>query len=67
MTIDRFILGMAGTLVLLSLLLYLAHSPYWLLLTALVGINLLQSAITGFCPSVKLLKFLGVKPGKAFE
>ncbi|MFC1504942.1 DUF2892 domain-containing protein [Thermodesulfobacteriota bacterium] len=67
MTIDRFILGMAGTLVLLSLLLYLAHSPYWLLLTALVGINLLQSAITGFCPSVKLLKLLGVKPGKAFE
>ncbi len=67
MTIDRFILGMAGSMILLSLLLYLAHSPYWLILTALVGINLLQSAFTGFCPSVKLLKILGVKPGKAFE
>jgi hypothetical protein len=67
MTIDRFVLGMAGTMVLLSLLLYLAHSPYWLLLTAFVGINLLQSSITGYCPSVKLLKMLGVKPGKAFE
>jgi hypothetical protein len=67
MTIDRFVLGMAGTMILVSLVLYLAHSPYWLLLTALVGINLLQSAITGFCPSVKILKRLGVKPGKAFD
>jgi hypothetical protein len=67
MTIDRFVLGLAGAMVLLSLLLYLTHSPYWLLLTAFVGINLLQSSITGFCPSAKLLKILGVKPGKAFE
>jgi hypothetical protein len=67
MSIDRIVLAFAGTMVLVSLLLSLIHSPYWLLLTALVGANLLQSSFTGFCPLAIILKKFGVNPGKAFE
>ena len=67
MTIDRVVLAFAGSMILISLLLSQIHSLYWLWFTAFVGANLLQSSITGFCPLVKILKPLGVKPGKAFE
>ena len=67
MTIDRVVLAVAGTMILLSLLLSQFHSAYWLWFTAFVGANLLQSSITGFCPLVKILKPMGVKPGKAFD
>ncbi len=67
MNIDRLILAMAGSFVLISLLLSQARSPYCLLFTTFVGANLLQSAFTGFCPAVKVFKMLGFKPGKAFE
>lgn len=36
-------------------------SLYWLLLTAFVGLNLLQSAFTGFCPAAILLRRLGLE------
>lgn len=67
MSIERIVLGFAGTMVLLSLLLSLVHSPYWLWFTAFVGANLLQSAFTGFCPLATILKGLGIQPGPAFE
>jgi hypothetical protein len=67
MTIDRLILGIAGSFILLSLLLSVAYSPNWLWFTAFVGANLLQSAFTGFCPMAILLKKIGVKPGHAFN
>lgn len=67
MNIDRIVLAFAGTMILCSLVLARMHSEYWLWFTAFVGINLLQSSITGFCPLVKILKPLGVKPGNAFE
>ena len=67
MNIDRFVLAFAGTMILVSLVLSQVHSPYWLWFTAFVGANLLQSSITGFCPLVKVLKPLGVKPGQAFD
>ena len=67
MTIDRIVLAVAGTMILVSLALSRLHSPYWLWLTAFVGANLLQSSFTGFCPLVKILKPLGVKPGRAFD
>ena len=67
MTVDRIVLAFAGTMVLLSLALGQLHSPYWLWFTAFVGANLLQSAFTGFCPLAKVVKALGVRPGKAFE
>jgi hypothetical protein len=66
MTIDRIVLAFAGSIVLLSLVLSQAFSPYWLLLAAFVGLNMLQSAFTGFCPLAIILKKLGANPGQAF-
>jgi Protein of unknown function (DUF2892) len=60
MTIDRAIRVLAGTLVLLSLVLYHSLGPSALWLTAFVGANLLQSAFTGFCPAETILRKLGV-------
>jgi hypothetical protein len=67
MNIDRLVLAFAGGFVLLSLLLSLVHSSYWLWFTAFVGANLLQASFTGFCPLAKVLKALGFKPGEAFK
>lgn len=67
MTIDRAVMAFAGVIVLVSLMLALLHSQYWLVLTAFVGANLVQSAFTGFCPAARLFKMLGVKPGNAFS
>ena len=68
MTIERIIRIMAGFFVLLSLALGYHGSPvfvseWFLAFTAFVGLNLLQSGFTGFCPPEKLLKKLGVKGG----
>lgn len=67
MTIDRIVLAFAGSMILLSVLLSIIHSQYWLFFTAFVGANLLQSSITGFCPLAIALKKLGIKPGIAFD
>ncbi len=67
MSIDRIVLAFAGTMILVSLALSQLVSPYWLLLTAFVGLNLLQSAFTGFCPLAIVLRKLGVAPGVAFR
>ena len=56
----------AGTFVLASLALGYWVSPYWFLFTAFVGLNLIQSAFTGFCPAASAFKRLGFKPGAAF-
>ncbi len=66
MNIDRIVLGFAGTMVLVSVLLAHFVSPWWLLLTVFVGANLLQSSFTGFCPMAMILGKLGVKTGCAF-
>jgi len=66
MTIDRIVLAFAGSMVLLSLVLSQTFSPYWLLLAAFVGLNMLQSSFTGFCPLAIILKKLGAHPGQAF-
>jgi hypothetical protein len=67
MNIDRSVFVFAGSLILISVTLAYFFSPYWLLLTAWVGIMMFQSAFTGFCPIAKVFKKLGVKPGCAFE
>lgn len=67
MSIDRIVIAFAGAMVLLSILLSLVHSSYWLFLTAFVGINLFQAAFTGFCPLAVILKKIGLKPGVAFK
>ncbi|MDF1763169.1 MAG: DUF2892 domain-containing protein [Oleibacter sp.] len=66
MNIDRMVFAIAGTFILLSLVLSQAHSENWLWFTAFVGANMLQAAFTGFCPLAKILKSLGLNPGKAF-
>jgi hypothetical protein len=60
MTIERTLRGIAGFFTLLSVLLAHYHSPYWLLFTGFVGLNLLQSAFTDWCPMMAVLKKLGV-------
>jgi len=59
--IERTLRGIAGFFVLLSVLLAYFHSPYWLLFTGFVGLNLLQSAFTNWCPMMALLRKIGVK------
>jgi hypothetical protein len=66
MSIDRIVLAFAGSVVLVSIALTLAFSPWWLMVTGFVGLNLLQSSFTGFCPLAMMLKAVGVKPGAAF-
>ncbi len=66
MSIERIVLAVAGLFVTLSALLGYLHSPYWLLFTGFVGLNLLQSAFTGFCPLALILKRFGLESGKAF-
>jgi hypothetical protein len=66
MSIDRIVLAFAGSMVLLSIALSLVVSPWWLILAGFVGLNLFQSAFTGFCPLAIILKKLGVAPGAAF-
>ena len=61
MTIERGLRLMAGTMVLLSLALAHFLSPWWLLLTAFVGLNLLQSAFTNWCPAMMILRSMGLK------
>lgn len=67
MNIDKIVLSFAGLMVLLSVGLTLAFSQWWLLLTGLVGLNLLQTGFTGFCPAAMILKKMGMKPGSAFS
>lgn len=61
MQVHNAVRVVAGTMVLVSLALSHWVSPYWLFLTAFVGVNLIQSAFTGFCPAEMLLKRFGVK------
>jgi hypothetical protein len=66
MTLDRTMLAFAGTMVLLSVILTTFVSPLFVWFTVFIGLNLLQSAFTGFCPAAIVFKKLGVKPGCAF-
>jgi hypothetical protein len=51
----------AGIMILISVLLVALVSKWWLLFTAFIGINLIQSAFTGFCPAAMILKLFGMK------
>lgn len=67
MNLDRAIFAMAGIMILLSLALGIWVHQYWFALTAFVGLNLLQSAFTGFCPAAIIFKAMGLKSGCAFR
>jgi hypothetical protein len=64
MTIHQYLRAIAGSFVLASLLLGYFVSPYWFLFTAFVGLNLLQSAFTDWCPMITFLRKLGVREQK---
>jgi hypothetical protein len=56
MNVERTLRGIAGFFILFSLGLAYVHSPKWLFFTAFVGLNLLQSAFTNWCPMMTLLQ-----------
>ena len=56
MTKENTIRAVAGSMILVSVALTVLISTYWLILTAFVGLNLLQSAFTKFCPLECALK-----------
>ncbi len=61
MTINNAVTAIAGTMVLISLALTYYVHPNFVWLTVFVGVNLLQSAFTGFCPAAIIFKALGLK------
>jgi len=58
MKTESFIRVLAGVFVLLGVVLSVLVNPWWVLLSAFVGLNLIQSAFTGFCPPTLLLEKL---------
>ncbi|HEX7129642.1 MAG TPA: DUF2892 domain-containing protein [Rhodanobacteraceae bacterium] len=66
MNVDRMVMRIAGAMVVLGLALAYFFSPWWLLLSLFVGLNLFQASFTGFCPLARILRRIGTKPGSAF-
>lgn len=64
MNIDRAVMAFAGVMILVSVALAYFVSQLWLLLTLFVGLNLLQSSFTGFCPAAMIMRKLGVGKGQ---
>lgn len=67
MTIDRMVFAFAGLVILAGLALGYFVNPWWFALSAFAGLNMFQSAFTGFCPAAMVFKKLGFKPGPAFR
>lgn len=63
MNLDRAVMAFAGVMILISVCLVYFASPWWLLLTTFVGLNLLQASFTGFCPAAIAFKKLGIAGG----
>ena len=67
MSIHRAAMLFAGAMALLGAALGWQVSPWWYLISGLVGLNLMQASITGFRPAAKLFKAFGLKQGVAFQ
>jgi TRAP-type mannitol/chloroaromatic compound transport system permease large subunit len=67
MTVERALRLMAGIVILLSLGLAHYFSLNWLWLTVLVGVNLLQSAFTNWCPAMSVFRAMGMKDSKQYN
>jgi hypothetical protein len=67
MTLDRAIFLFAGGMVLLSVALTQWVSPLFIWMTVFIGANLMQSALTGFCPARRVLRAFGVKGSCALK
>ncbi len=61
MTIDRYVRMVAGVFVVASVLLGMYVSPYFFWFSLFVGLNLLQSSFTNWCPLISILKATGVR------
>ncbi len=61
MTVNKALRAMAGFFILLTLALGHWHNPLWYLFTAFVGLNLLQSAFTNWCPAMTIFRKLGLR------
>jgi len=61
MTVERALRLTAGIVILISLALAVYVSHYWLWLTAFVGLNLFQSALTNWCPAMTIFRVMGLK------
>lgn len=61
MSVNEWIRAIAGVFVVISVLLAHFVSPWWLLFTAFVGLNLFQSAFTRWCPMMTVLRKLHVQ------
>lgn len=61
MNIEKCLRLIAGVFIVASLVLSRVHSEYWLLFTAFVGLNLLQSGFTNWCPMMSILKWVSGK------
>ena len=61
MTLSNAVQAFAGVMVLISVILAAYVSPAFIWLTVFIGINLIQSAFTGFCPAAMVLKKFGFK------
>ena len=61
MTVESALRLIAGIFILLSLSLGWWVSPYFFLFTAFVGLNLLQSGLTNWCPMMAILKRVGLQ------
>lgn len=63
MNVERGLRLMAGVMILISIALAHFVSLYWLWLTVFIGLNLLQSAFTNWCPAMIILHAMGLKDG----
>ena len=61
MNVERYLRLIAGVFVLASIILGYWHSPYWFFFTGFVALNLVQSALTDWCPMMTFLRWMGVK------
>jgi hypothetical protein len=66
MHIDRVVFAISGTLILLAIALSYLYSTHWLMLAAVVGLNMLQAAFTGVCPIAMTLRKLGFQSDSVF-
>jgi hypothetical protein len=62
MRIEEAVRMIAGVFILISVALGVWVNPWWFAFTAFVGLNLLQSAFTKWCPMMSILKAAGLKP-----
>jgi len=65
-TTEKIIRVIAGSFVLTgTALAYFTGQPGWLAIPAFVGLNLVQSSFTGFCPAENIVRALGARDAAA--